>query len=302
MSVTLQHGARLAADGRGHARQRPWTPGRGNALLLLLPLALLAAFFVLPLAVVVAQSFSGSATLFGQYAAILTNQATLAVVIYTFWTALLVTLATLVLGYPVAFMVSRASGGLLHLCLALVLVPFWTSTVIRTYAWIVILQRRGVLNDMLIGTGLIDRPLKLMTDGVGMQIAMIHIMLPFMILPLLNAMRGIDGTVLRAAAVLGANPWRQFVHVYLPLSMSGVSAGSVLVFISSLGFYITPALLGGQRTMIAVLIEQQASRLLDWPLASALATIVLALTCVLFVVYERAATRLAGGRPSGEVA
>ena len=127
-------------------------------------------------------------------------------------------------------------------------------------------------------------------------------MLPFMILPLLSTMRGIDNNLLRAAAVMGANPFRQFISVYLPLSMPGVSAGCVLVFITSLGFYITPALLGGQRTMVAVLIEQQASRLLNWPLASALATILLVLTCALFVIYERTMRQTGGGRPAGEAA
>ena len=107
------------------------------------------------------------------------------------------------------------------LCVACILLPFWTSTVIRTYAWIVILQRRGVLNGLLLWAGLIDQPLRLTNSGAGMQVAMVHIMLPFMILPLISAMRGIDRTYTRAAAVLGANPWRQFVSVYLPLSCPG---------------------------------------------------------------------------------
>jgi ABC-type spermidine/putrescine transport system permease subunit I len=284
------------------ARRRPWSPGRGNALLLMPPVLLLLAFFVLPLGTVIVQSFSGPTPGFTQYAEILSNSSTLSVLLYTFQSALLVTLAALVLSYPVAFVVSRARGSLLHLCLAAILIPFWTSTVIRTYAWIVILQRKGVLNDFLVAMDLIERPLRLTSNGVGMQIAMIHIMMPFMILPLLSTMRGIDRNLLRAAAVMGANPFRQFVSVYLPLSVPGISAGCVLVFISSLGFYITPALLGGHRTMVAVLIEQQASRLLNWPLASALATLLLLLTCALFVLYERAMRHVGGGRPPGDAA
>ncbi len=283
-------------------RRRPWSPGRGNALLLLPPVLLLLAFFVLPLGTVVVQSFSGPTPGFGQYMEILSNSSTLSVLLYTFQSALLVTLASLVLSYPVAFIVSRTGGSLLHLCLAAILIPFWTSTVIRTYAWIVILQRKGILNDFLLTMDLIERPLRLTSNGVGMQIAMIHIMLPFMILPLLSTMRSIDGNLLRAAAVMGANPFRQFISIYLPLSIPGISAGCVLVFISSLGFYITPALLGGQRTMVAVLIEQQASRLLNWPLASALATLLLVLTCILFVIYERTMRHVGGGKPPGEVA
>lgn len=298
----VPHRTGAAAAGTAPARRRPWRPERGNALLFLPPALLLLAFFILPLLTVVVQSFAGPEPGFAQYVAILSQSSTISVLIYTFQTATLVTIGALVLSYPVAFVVSRAKGRLLHLCLGMILIPFWTSTVIRTYAWIVILQRRGVLNEFLLGMDWIERPLRLTSNGLGMQIAMIHIMLPFMILPLLSTMRGIDGTLLRAAAVMGANPFRQFLSVYLPLSLPGVSAGCVLVFISSLGFYITPALLGGQKTMVAVLIEQQASRLLNWPLASALATLLLVLTCLLFMLYERTMRYAAGGRSVGEAA
>ncbi|MGF7159377.1 ABC-type spermidine/putrescine transport system permease subunit I [Rhodoligotrophos appendicifer] len=291
-----------AASPPHRLRRRAWSPSRGNALLLLPPLLLLTAFFIVPLATVFIQSLSGDTLGLTQYREVVTNGATVSVLLYTFQVALQVTLGALILSYPVAFMVSRLRGNLLHLCLGMILIPFWTSTVIRTYAWIVILQRRGVLNEAFMDLGLIEKPLRLVSNGVGMQIAMMHIMLPFMILPLLSAMRGIDGNLLRAASVMGANPWRQFVSVYLPLSLPGISAGCVLVFITSLGFYITPALLGGQRTMVAVLIEQQASRLLNWPLASALATILLILTCALFILYERALRSTGGGRPAGETA
>ena len=273
-----------------------------SAALILPPLVLLGLFFLLPLGLVIVRSFTADAGSFAAYDAILRSPSTLSSVFYTFRVALTVTLAALLISYPVAFVVSRASGHLLMLAAAFILIPFWTSTVIRTYAWMVILQRRGVLNGLLGDAGLIEQPLRLMTNGIGMQVAMVHIMLPFMLLPLLGTMRGIDTTLLKAAAVLGANPLRQFVSVYLPLSLPGVSAGCILVFISSLGFYITPSLIGGPNMMIAVLIEQQVSRLLDWPLASALATLVLGLTCVLFVVYERTMRRVAGGKTVGEIA
>jgi len=294
--------AAAVIDEVSRSRRRPWSPGRGSWLLLLPPLALLGLFFVLPLLTVIGTSISDEAGWHSQYLEIIRNPTTMSVVLYTFQTALLVTIGALVLSYPVAFFVSRLKGTLLHLSLAMILIPFWTSTVIRTYSWIVIFQRKGILNDALTGLELIDKPLRLVSNGVGMQIAMIHIMLPFMILPLLSAMRGIDHNLLRAAAVMGANPLRQFISVYLPLTVPGISAGCVLVFITSLGFYITPALLGGQRTMVAVLIEQQASRLLNWPLASALATLLLMLTCILFFVYERAMRHVAGGKSAGEIA
>lgn len=299
----LQRARQEAPDTlRGSSWPRAWAPGRGYGALILPPLLLLALFFLLPLGVVVMQSFSRPGAPLGNYHYVITNPGTLSSVLYTFRVALTVTLCALVLSYPVAFMVSRARGSLLYLAAALILVPFWTSTVIRTYAWMVILQRRGVLNDILTDVGLIEQPLRLMNNGIGMQVAMIHIMLPFMMLPLLSAVRGIDTTLLRAASVLGANPWQQFVSVYLPLSLPGVSAGCILVFISTLGFYITPSLIGGPNMMIAVLIEQQASRLLNWPLASALATFVLLLTCALFVVYERALRHVGGGKAAGEAA
>jgi len=195
---------------------------------------------------------------------------------------------TLVLAYPVAWMVSATRGSMLYLCLALILIPFWTSVVIRTFAWMVLFQRRGLLNSLLLSSGVIDQPLRLMHNSIGVHIGMVHILLPFMILPLLSSMRGIDPTIMRAASVLGANPLRQFIHVYLPLTLPGVNAGLLLVFISALGFFITPALLGGPENMtIAILIEQQTSRLLDWPMASALATLLLATTALLYLLYER---------------
>lgn len=301
MRASTDEGRRASAS-LSAPSPRPWTPGRGSLFLLSPTFLLLGVFFAAPLAVVVGQSLSDPDGSLATYAKILGNASMLSSAFYTFRVALTVTLATLVLAYPVAFVISRARGRLLMLAVAFVLIPFWTSTVIRTYAWMVILQRRGVLNDFLVDAGLIEQPLRLMTNGVGMQVAMIHIMLPFMLLPLLSAMRGIDGNLLRAASVLGANPFHQFWSVYLPLSLPGVSAGCILVFITSLGFYITPSLIGGPNMMIAVLIEQQASRLLDWPLASALATLVLILTCLLFLVYERAIQSASGGTSPGEVA
>lgn len=272
---------------------------RNSYLLALPPLLLLGALFVVPLATVIHQSLNGPNGVFAEYARALTDRSSVTVVLYTFRVAATVTLFALLLGYPVAFLVSRARGSRLNLLLALILIPFWTSTVIRTYAWLVLFQRRGVLNDILLDIGLIERPLRLVGSSVGMQIAMIHIMLPFMILPLLSTMRGIDQSYLRAGAVLGANPLRQFLWIYLPLSLPGVAAGCCLVFITSLGFYITPAVLGGNSMMIAVLIEQQASRLLDWPFASALATLLLLVTCALFLLYERLLRRTGAGRAAG---
>ena len=283
----------LAAPRAARSRSRAWTPARGYGLLIIPPLLLLAVFFVWPLARVVFQSVMEPTPGFGNFIEIWNNGSYLKVLRNTLTLSATVTLVALLLAYPVAWVISNARGNRLHLLLALVLIPFWTSVVIRTYAWIVIFQRRGVLNDILLSLGLVDQPLRLMNNTIGVHIGMVHIMLPFMVLPLIAVMRGIDPTVLRAASVLGANPLRQFLHVYLPLTMPGINAGCLLVFISALGFFITPALLGGpENMMIAVLIEQQTSRLLNWPMASALATLLLAVTAALYLVYERVARRL----------
>ena len=292
------HAGRASASGEGGVRA--WSPFRGYAVYLIPPAAMLAVFFVLPLLYLMFRSFAEPEPGIGTYVRLFSNVAYLKVLLYTVQVSASVTVVTLVMAYPVAWLISRAHGRMLHLALAFVIIPFWTSAVIRTYAWIVLFQRRGVLNDFLISAGLTDEPLRLMYNSLGVHIGMVHIMLPFMILPLFSSMRSIDGTYMRAASVLGANPLRQFVHVYLPLSMPGVTAGCLLVFITSLGFFITPALLGGpQNMMIAVLIEQQATRLLDWPMASALATVLLVVTGVLYLIYDRVSRRVGGGGVGG---
>ena len=292
------HAGRLPAAGEGDVRA--WSPFRGYSIYLIPPAAMLAVFFVLPLLYLMFRSFAEPDPGIGTYVRLFSNVAYLKVLLYTVQVSASVTVFTLVMAYPVAWLISRARGRMLHLALAFVIIPFWTSAVIRTYAWIVLFQRRGVLNDFLISAGLTDEPLRLMYNSLGVHIGMVHVMLPFMILPLFSSMRSIDGTYMRAASVLGANPLRQFVHVYLPLSMPGVTAGCLLVFITSLGFFITPALLGGpQNMMVAVLIEQQATRLLDWPMASALATVLLVVTGALYLIYDRVSRRVGAGGVGG---
>jgi len=260
----------------------------GRGWLLALPISMLLVLFLLPLAIMVRQSFSGADGALSTYVSIATNPALFWPLIYTFRTAASVTVTALLISYPVAYVLSGITGRWLNIAVALILIPFWTSTVIRTYAWMVLVQRNGIVNDMLVAARIVHRPLRLIGSDPVVQIAMVQLMLPFMLLPLLSSFRGIDRLYLRAASVLGANPLRQFVHVFLPLSMPGVTAGCALVFISSLGFYVTPALLGGSQQMISVVIEQQASRLLNWPMASALGTVLLAITAAMFFAYERA--------------
>ncbi len=194
-----------------------------------------------------------------------------------FWitlrTALIVTAGTLMLGYPVA--------------LALVLLPFWTSVLVRSYAWMVLLGRHGLINEALVAAGLIDAPLKLLNTSFATQIAMIHILLPYMILPIASVLRQIDPALPRAAAGLGATPPRVFRQVILPLSMPGVAAGVMLVFVLSLGFYITPMLVGGPRDMLLSMLIAQQVDLINWPYAACLSATLLAATLVMLAVFQQ---------------
>jgi len=288
----------MAADGQVTTATsgRVWSTARGYFVILLLPVLFLALFFLWPLFTVVVRSIDWDGDLFVYFETVFERSSYLKVLGYTFQVAATVTLLCLLIAYPVAALVARLRGGWLQISFALILVPFWTSTVIRTYAWMVLFQRKGVINGFLVDLGLVDEPLRLMHNDIGVHIGMVHIMLPFMLLPLISAFRNIDPSYMRAAGVLGANPIRSFWYVYLPLSMPGVSAGVALVFITSLGFYITPALLGGaQNMMVAVLIEQQVSITVNWELASALATLLLLLTVALYIVYDRVARRAGAG-------
>ena len=270
------------------ARRRPWTLQRGNALLLLPPGIFLLAFFFWPLLRVVVRSVIEPEFGFENYVRVFGSGPYVRVLSQTVETAGIVTVLCLVLAYPLAYAVARAEGTRLKLLMIFVLVPLWTSVVIRSYGWMIVFQRQGVLNDILLSLGLTQTRLTLLPGVVAVHVGMVHIMLPFMILPLIASMRGIDHSLMRAADVLGAPPHRRFLEVFLPLSLPGVSAGVALVFMTSLGFFITPALLGGPKLMMAaVLIEEKANIELDWPFASALATTLLLITTALYLVYLR---------------
>ena len=195
-----------------------------------------------------------------------------------------VTLACLVLGYPVAYTIAMAPRAWSGLLLTLAITPFWISILGRSFTWLVLLQRNGVVNQLLHALGVIREPVPLVYNAVGVYIGMIHILLPFMILSLYSVMRGIDGSLLRAAAGLGASEWQAFRHVYFPLSLPGVAAGTVLLFIMGLGFFITPALLGGGHvTLVAMLIETNIHATLNWPMASALSVVLLGATLLVLL-------------------
>ncbi len=206
----------------------------------------------------------------------------------TLWISALVTLFCLILGYPLAYLLASLPERWANPLLILVLLPFWTSLLVRTAAWIVLLQREGVINDFLVRMGLLREPLALVFNRTGVLVAMTHVLLPFMVLPLYSVMRGIPPALGRAALSLGATPWRTFRSVFLPLSMPGVGAGCLLVFILALGYYITPALVGGAADqMIAYFVAFFTLQTVNWGMAASLASLLLVATLLLYWLYAR---------------
>ncbi len=256
-------------------------------VLLVAPLLVfMLVFYAIPVAAMLLRSLDEPRWTLTHYAALGSDTVFRNVFWTTLRTAIAVTLGTLVLGYPVALAMVRArrTAGLV---LVVVLLPFWTSILVRSYAWMVLLGRHGVVNEALSAAGLIGSPLRILNTSIAVHVAMIHILLPYMILPIANALRQIDPSLARAASGLGATPWRAFRQVILPLSMPGVAAGALLVFVLSLGFYITPALVGGPRdTTLSMLIAEQVDQL-DWPYAAALSAALLAATLVIIALFQR---------------
>ncbi len=208
----------------------------------------------------------------------------------TLWISLLVTLFCILLGYPIAYLMANLPMRTSNLLMILVLLPFWTSLLVRTSAWIVILGKNGVLNDTLVWLGVVSdaNRLEMMYNQIGVVVAMTHILLPFMVLPLYSVMKTIPPSYMRAARSLGATPFTAFIRVYLPQTVPGIGAGSILVFIVAIGYYITPALVGGQSgQMISNLIAYHMQQSLNWGLAGALGTLLLVSVLFLYWLYNR---------------
>jgi putative spermidine/putrescine transport system permease protein len=202
--------------------------------------------------------------------------------------ALIITLLCALLGYPLAYYLAGLPKNRANLLLVLVLLPFWTSLLVRTTAWIALLQTNGVINSSLLSIGLINQPFEMLYTSFATIIAMTHILLPFMILPLYSVMRGIDPSYLRAAMSLGAKPIPAFARIYFPMTLPGLSAGALLVFIISVGYYITPALVGGtDGQMISNIIAFHMQRSNNWELAAALGSLLLGLILLLYWLYDR---------------
>ena len=206
----------------------------------------------------------------------------------TFQISVLVTVLALLLGYPIAYAASIAPRRWGIIILALVVLPFWTSVLVRAYAWLALLQRTGVINQLLRQLGVIDEPLALVHNTFGTVVATLHILLPFMVLPLYATMQQIPRDLMQAGASLGAGPMLTFWRIFLPLSLPGVLAGSTLVFVLALGFYITPELLGGGRTiMISMLVSRNVELYDQWGAASAVGVVLLVAVGLIFFAVSR---------------
>jgi len=262
---------------------------RRRYLYLLLPAVLvLLVLFVVPLLGILNRSVFKAGYTLQFYRQALGTPIYLTVIGLTFRTAAVVTLICLALGYPLAYVLVNVRPRAARLLMIVVVLPFFTSIIVRTYAWMVLLGRNGVVNQYLVALGFTDTPLPFLYNQTGVLIGMSYVLLPFLILTAYSVMRGIDPGLIRAAHSLGASRFQAFRRIFLPLSLPGIAGGTLLVFILSLGFFITPALMGGPSDiMIAMLIEREVEFTLNWSFASALAVILLLVTLVGFALYNR---------------
>jgi putative spermidine/putrescine transport system permease protein/spermidine/putrescine transport system permease protein len=206
----------------------------------------------------------------------------------TFQVSLAVTAVCVILGYPLTYMLSQLPRRTAGIAMMFVILPFWTSVLVRTYAWLVILQRNGLVNDWLIALGIIDQPAQLVHNFLGVVIGMSHVLLPFLVLPLYASMRAIDRDYIRAAMNLGAGPTAAFWQVFFPLSLPGLAAGTVLIFVLCLGFFVTPTLMGGGRVIMwAMRMESTVSLYANWGAASALGVVLLVVTLGCLYLFSR---------------
>jgi ABC-type spermidine/putrescine transport system permease subunit I len=264
------------------ARRQGWAPLAAGAL----PLAFLGVLFLYPVARLLLLSVEdGSLRAFERAA---TDTLYIGVLLETVKLSLIVAAICLVLAYPAAYFLATATRGWAALGFACLLLPFWTSILVRTYAWTIVLGRNGLVNRLLLELGLISEPLALLNNETGVVIGMVHVLLPYMVFPIYAVMLRIDRDLAAAASGLGASPWRVFTRIYFPLTLPGAFAGSVLVFVIALGFFVTPAILGGGRVItIGLLIEDQVRRFLDWPFAAALSALLLAAAFLIQGTFQR---------------
>jgi putative spermidine/putrescine transport system permease protein len=260
-----------------------------NAFGFTLPaLTLLVLFFALPVLILLLRSVLEPEPGLQNYRELFGSVTYVRVFFNTFLVSGVVTAVTLLIGFPVAWLLAIMPGRWSSILFGIVLLSMWTNLLARTYAWMVLLQRTGVINKLLIDIGLIDKPLPLVNNLVGVTIGMTYIMLPFVIMPLHATFKTIDPSTLQAASLCGASRWQAFRRVLLPLSLPGVAAGGLMVFVMSLGYFVTPALLGGtSNMMLAELIAQLVQSLLNWGLGGAAAFVLLVVTMAIYALQLR---------------
>lgn len=280
----------------------PVTPSRQrrdwrNLRLLIPGLLLLVIFFMLPVLSLLLRSVLEPSPGLQNYVQLVGSSTYLRVFGNTFLVASVVTLVTVAIGFPTAWLLAIAPRRLTSLLFSILLLSMWTNLLARTFAWMVLLQATGPINRMLMAIGLISEPLALVNNLVGVTIGMTYIMLPFLVMPLHATLRSIDPSTLRAAAVCGASRWQAFWRILVPLAMPGIASGALMVFVMALGYFVTPALLGGaQYMMLAELIAQLVQQLLNWGLAGAAALVLLAVTLGLYALQLRfTGVRATGG-------
>jgi putative spermidine/putrescine transport system permease protein len=266
-------------------------------LFLLPPLLFIGIFFVFPVIKILLVSVTDPEFGFGNYRLLIDNPALRRVFLTTIRIAGVTTLISVLVGYLLAYRMHVAKATELRIIIFGLMFPLWTSVLVRAFAWVALLQNNGIINSALLGVGAIDHPLAMIRNELGVVIGMVHVMIPYATLPIYSAMKGVDPRLSQAARSLGAPPWSTFWRVFLPLTLPGVGAGMILVFITSIGFYVTPIVLGGGKVvMIAEYISVQITETLRWGLGSMLATVLLAVV-LLFVIGFRRLTVLQGGTP-----
>jgi putative spermidine/putrescine transport system permease protein len=267
----------------------PSAPGKPYGFSWLAPvLVLLVLFFLVPLAGLLLRSLSDPDWGLQNYRELVGTTTYVKVMGNTFLVASVVTLITVLFGFPVAWLLAIIPSRAARLLMNILLLSMWTNLLVRTYAWMVLLQQTGFINKMLMASGLIDAPLVMVNNLVGVTIGMSYIMLPFLVLPLHATLKAIDPSILRAAAICGASQWQAFTRVLLPLAAPGLASGALMVFVMSLGYFVTPALLGGTANMmLAELIAQLVQSLLNWGLAGAVALMLMVVTLGLYALQLR---------------
>ena len=250
---------------------------RLGAIALLAPAVLIALFaFLVPLARLVGLSFSAKAGPFVAYAQLLGDDVYARVFANTFVIAVVVTVVALLIAFPIAFALTRLSRASRRIVFACVLLPLWISVLVRTFSWMLLLERNGPINRFIVATGLSDQPLSILFNQAAVLIGMVHVLLPYAVLPIYAAIVRIEPALLRASEGLGASPATTFRRVLFPLSLTGVATAATFTFLLALGFFVTPALLGGARSItLSMLIDGFVTDRLDWPLAAAASVLLL---------------------------